>query len=69
VWDGTCEMLADRLRGHPRGLVHHGSVALAERLADGQVLRDATEADLSAIVTIYNSTIPTRLGTDDSAPE
>lgn len=62
-------MLADHLRGHPRGgWVHHGSVALAERLADGRVLRDAIEADLAAIVAIYNSTIPTRLATADLDP-
>jgi phosphinothricin acetyltransferase len=32
------------------------------------VLRDATEADLPAIVDIYNSTIPARLATADTTP-
>jgi phosphinothricin acetyltransferase len=31
-------------------------------------IRDATEADLPAIVSIYNSTIPTRLSTADTTP-
>jgi L-amino acid N-acyltransferase YncA len=31
-------------------------------------IRDAVESDLPAIVTIYNSTIPTRLSTADTTP-
>jgi L-amino acid N-acyltransferase YncA len=31
-------------------------------------IRDATEADLPAIVSIYNSTVPTRLSTADTTP-
>lgn len=35
---------------------------------DGYIVRDATEADLPAIVEIYNATIPGRMATADTEP-
>jgi L-amino acid N-acyltransferase YncA len=39
-----------------------------ERLPAGFVLRDAAEADLPAIIAIYNATIPGRMVTADTEP-
>jgi phosphinothricin acetyltransferase len=51
------------------GLFKNNQIVGADRVADvSMTIRDATEADLPAIVAIYNASIPGRTATADTEP-